>query len=153
LPHERPTIFRPPNSTQEPANGFRAVPAVGTNLTDLGLWNVFANPDMPEPQDKIRNILCDDEQPCSVSQSDLLNRAIARFKTPGLRDLGHSNPFMHTGQFDTLDDVLEFYREMSDLAREGRLRNRADQLRQIALRERDVPPLAAFLKSLNEDYQ
>jgi cytochrome c peroxidase len=144
-----------PATEQHPgaSERFRAIPAVGTNLTDLGLWNVFANPDMPEPQDKIRNILCDDEQPCSVSQSDLLNRAIARFKTPGLRDLGHSNPFMHTGQFDTLDDVLEFYREMSDLAREGRLRNGADQLRQIALRESDVPPLVAFLKSLNEDYQ
>ena len=72
-----------PATEQHPGSSerFRAVPAVGTTLTDLGLWNVFANPDMPEPQDKIRNILCDDEQPCSVSQSDLLNRAIARFKT------------------------------------------------------------------------
>ncbi len=144
-----------PATEQHPtaSERFRAVPAAGTTLTDLGLWNVFANPDMPEPQDKIRNILCNEEQPCSVSQSELLNRAIARFKTPGLRDLGHSAPFMHNGQFDTLDDVLEFYREMSDLAREGKLRNGADQLRQIALRESDVAPLAAFLKSLNEDYQ
>ena len=144
-----------PATEQHPMAGerFRAVPAAGTTLTDLGLWNIFANPDMPEPQDKIRNILCDDEQPCSVAQSELLNRAIARFKTPGLRDLGHSAPFMHTGQFDTLQDVIRFYIEMSDLARQGKLRNVAPQLQGISLKDEDVVSVVAFLKSLNEDYQ
>jgi cytochrome c peroxidase len=122
-------------------------------LTDLGLWNIFANPDMPTPQSKIRTILCEDDHPCSASQSDLLNRAIARFKTPGLRDLGHSAPFMHTGQFDTLDDVLTFYRDVADLARAGQLRNGATQLQGIALNPDDLGSLAAFLQSLNEDYQ
>ncbi len=144
-----------PATEQHPGSSerFRAVPAVGTTLTDLGLWNVFANPDMPEPQDKIRNILCDDEQPSSVSQSDLLNRAIARFKTPGLRDLAHSAPFMHNGQFDTLDNVIDFYKDVSDQARAGTLRNGATQLQGIALLGNDVAPLVAFLNSLNEDYQ
>jgi cytochrome c peroxidase len=144
-----------PATEHHPAAGerFRAVPAAGTTLTDLGLWNVFANPDIPVPQDKIRNILCDDEQPCSVAQSELLNRAIARFKTPSLRDLGHSAPFMHTGQFDTLEDVIRFYIEMSELARAGTLRNGAEQLRGIALTDSDVTSLVAFLQSLNEDYQ
>ncbi|MBL8037947.1 MAG: hypothetical protein JNN16_10645 [Nitrospira sp.] len=144
-----------PATEQHPtaSERFRAIPAAGTTLTDLGLWNVFANPDKPEPQAKIRNILCDEDQPCSASQSELLNRAIARFKTPSLRDLGHSAPFMHNGQFDSLDDVLEFYQEVSDLARNGTLRNGATQLRGIALKPADLVPLAAFLKSLNEDYQ
>ncbi|MGZ8386325.1 MAG: hypothetical protein ACXWWI_10210, partial [Nitrospira sp.] len=58
-----------PSTEQHPvaSERFRSVPAAGTTLTDLGLWNVFANPDMPAPQDKIRNILCDDAQPCSAS--------------------------------------------------------------------------------------
>ncbi|MBS0168128.1 hypothetical protein ACYX34_17775 [Nitrospira sp. CMX1] len=144
-----------PATEQHPtaSERFRAIPAAGTTLTDLGLWNVFANSDKPEPQAKIRNILCDEDQPCSASQSELLNRAIARFKTPSLRDLGHSAPFMHNGQFDSLDDVLEFYQEVSDLARNGTLRNGATQLRGIALKPADLVPLAAFLKSLNEDYQ
>jgi hypothetical protein len=49
-------------AAQEP---FRAIP-VSTNagLTDLGVWNVFRNPDMPAPQTKIRAILCDDQVPC-----------------------------------------------------------------------------------------
>ena len=37
--------------------------------------------------------------PCPAD-SVLLDEAIARFKTPGLRDLGHSAPYMHNGQFD-----------------------------------------------------
>ncbi len=144
-----------PATEQHPqaSERFRAVPAAGTTLTDLGLWNVFANPDMPGPQDKIQNILCDDAQPCSVSQSDLLNRAIARFKTPGLRDLGHSAPFMHNGQFATLNDVIDFYIDVSDQARAETLRNGAPQLQGIALTHSDITPLVAFLKSLNEDYQ
>jgi len=144
-----------PATEQHPtaSERFRAVPSVGTTFTDLGLWNIFANPDMPTPQPKIRTILCDEDQPCSASQTDLLNRAVARFKTPGLRDLGHSAPFMHNGQFDTLDDVLTFYRDVADLARAGELRNGATQLQGIALNPNDLGPLAAFLQSLNEDYQ
>ncbi len=144
-----------PATEQHPgaSERFRAVPSAGTTLTDLGLWNVFANPDIPEPQAKIRTILCEDEQPCSVPQNELLNRAIARFKTPGLRDLGHSAPFMHNGQFDTLSDVIDFYIEISKQARAGMLRNGATQLRGIALKPDNIVPLQAFLKSLNEDYQ
>ncbi len=60
---------------------------------------------------------------------------------------------MHNGQFDTLDNIIGFYRGVSDQARAGMLRNGAAQLQGIALTAGDVAPLVAFLKSLNEDYQ
>jgi len=138
-------------TAQEP---FRSIPMLANPaLTDLGIWNVFANPDIPNPQAKIRTLLCDNQVPCLLTDATLLDRAIARFKTPGLRDLGHSAPFMHTGQFDTLDDTLAFYRVVSTQARAATLRNGAAQLQGIALNAGDVAPLVAFLKSLNEDYQ
>jgi cytochrome c peroxidase len=102
---------------------------------------------------KIRAILCDDQQPCPLSDTVLLDRAIARFKTPGLRDLDHSAPYMHNGQFTTLDEIMTFYTEMSTLARAGTLRNGAPELRGIALAAADAMPLVKFLKALNEDYQ
>ncbi|MDN5940517.1 MAG: hypothetical protein L0H94_01430 [Nitrospira sp.] len=144
-----------PATQQHPAASgrFRAVPSAGTTLTDLGVWNVFANPDMPNPQAKIRTILCDDQVPCPLSDSALLGRAIARFKTPSLRDLSHSAPFMHNGQFATLNDIIDFYIDVSDQARAGTLRNGAVQLQGIALTAGDSAALVAFLKSLNEDYQ
>lgn len=132
---------------------FRSIPSDGTTLTDLGVWNVFGNPDMPAAQMKIRTILCDDQQPCPLSETVLLDRAVARFKTPGLRDLDHSAPYMHNGQFTTLDEIITFYRDTSTLARAGTLRNGAPELKGIALTAADAVPLVGFLKALNEDYQ
>ncbi|MEO5957267.1 MAG: hypothetical protein ABIR36_16475 [Nitrospiraceae bacterium] len=133
---------------------FREIPILANPaLTDLGAWNIFANPDKPSPQAKIKNILCNDQQPCLVPDATLLDQSIARFKTAGLRDLGHSNPYMHNGQFDTLDDIIGFYRGVSAQARAGTLRNGAAELQGMALTAGDVASLVAFLKSLNEDYQ
>ena len=144
-----------PATEQHPgaSERFRSIPSDGTTLTDLGAWNVFANPDMPAAQAKIRAILCDDQQPCLLSDATLLDRAIARFKTPSLRDLSHSAPYMHNGQFNTLDDIITFYRDSSTLARLGTLRNGATELRGIALTAGNTASLIAFLRSLNEDYQ
>jgi cytochrome c peroxidase len=91
--------------------------------------------------------------PCPLSDAALLDLAIARFKTPGLRDLSHSAPYMHNGQFATLTDIINFYIDASNQARAGTLRNGALQLQGIALTAGDVVSLVAFLKSLNEDYQ
>ena len=133
---------------------FREIPLLANpTLTDLGVWNIFANLDVPGPQAKIRTILCDDQVPCPLTDAVLLDRAIARFKTPGLRDLAHSNPYMHTGQFDTLDNIIGFYRGVSTQARAGTLRNGATQLQGMALTAGDTASLVAFLNSLNEDYQ
>jgi len=145
-----------PGTENHPAASerFRAIPVLSNPaLTDLGVWNIFANPDIPNTQSKINVILCDDQVPCPLSDSTLLDRAIARFKTPGLRDLSHSAPYMHNGQFDTLEQVVEFYREISDLQRANSLRNGDPELGGIAVTTQDVSSLAAFLKALNEDYQ
>ena len=108
---------------------------------------------MPGPQAKIRAILCEEQSAPCPGNNILLPTAIARFKTPGLRDLSHSAPYMHTGQFDT-EDIIGFYVGSSNQARLGTLRNGANALRGIALiPANDRGPLVAFLKSLNEDYQ
>ena len=145
-----------PETEQHPtASGrFRSIPSAGTTLTDLGVWNIFLNPDIPNPQAKIRAILCDEHLPAACPADNvLLDEAIARFKTPGLRDLGHSAPYMHNGQFDTLDEAVGFYLGTSNRAAAGTLRNGTNAVRGIALLPADIAPLAAFLKSLNEDYQ
>jgi cytochrome c peroxidase len=143
-----------PATEQHPtaSERFRSIPSASTTLTDLGVWNVFRNDDMPAPQTKIRAILCDGQMPCPADDV-LLLRAIARFKTPGLRDLSHSAPYMHNGQFNTLNDIITFYRDTSTLARAGTLRNGAPELQGIALTAGDATALVAFLRALNEDYQ
>jgi len=142
--HEHPHYLEP----------FRAIPtAVDPTLTDLGIWNIFANPDMPAPQATIRALLCQERPAPCPADSHLLPASIARFKTPGLRDLGHSAPYMHNGQFDRLEDVVAFYIDSANLARQGKLRNGAPALSGIILDRQDIARLTAFLKSLNEDYE
>lgn len=129
--------------------------------TDLGLWNIFANPDMPKPQAKLKNILCSQlkqakgrsVQPNNCSNQALLKTAIAAFKTPLLRDPGHSNPYMHSGQFTDLRQVIRFYISTSAMAKMNLLRNPDKALSNISLNNQDIEPLVAFLKSLNEDYE
>lgn len=133
---------------------FRSVPdAANPQLTDLGVWNIFANPDFPSTQDAIHSILCEVLPPGCAPDDVLLPATIARFKTPGLRDLGHSAPYMHTGQFDSLEAIIGLYRGVSNLARTGTLRNGDTELEKIVLIAGDTTPLVDFLKSLNEDYE
>ncbi len=141
---------------------FRDIPtAEKRGRTDLGLWNIFQNPDFPKPQRRIWRLLCKDAlngkkgffniiQRCHPNK--LLRQAIARFKTPSLRDLGHSAPYNHTGQADTLVDVIRLDMKSSNLARNGELRNADRELKKIGLTEQDIAPLVLFVRSLNEDY-
>lgn len=161
-----PSAFLPATSNHpDYQEVFRAIPQVqDPRLTDLGVWNVVLNPDLPVPQLKISRIICDDQvveargkpalqallRRCLPDQ--LLDAAAARFKTPGLRDLSHSGPYFHTGQFATIEDVLAFYAKASGLKRLGMLRNGAEEIGRITIIPADFNSLAAFLRSLNEDY-
>lgn len=144
-----PTQPQHPSSDEGP---FASVPSVDRpGHTDLGLWNVFLNPSFPKPQDALLRLLRR-AHPGISDPSVLLTKTIAVFKTPGLRDLGHSAPYLHTGRMNGLEDVVRFYGRFSNLMREGKVRNGAPELARVYLSDEDVSPLAAFLRSLNEDY-
>ena len=138
------------------AEPFRSVPhSADFSLTDLGVWNIFANPDFPKPQSNLTQILCQQLTGTvpDCAPATLLPKTIAIFKTPGLRDLSHSAPYMHTGQFDTLDQIVQFYVDSANKGRAGTLRNGARELTGIALQPADAANLVAFLRALNEDYE
>jgi cytochrome c peroxidase len=143
--------YLPPSSNYLRASGrFRAPPVAGKpGYADLGAWNVFANPDMPKPQQALTQILCGDK-PCEPEA--VLPLTVAVFKTASVRDLGQSNPYFHSGAFDTIEEALHFYEGVSALARAGKLRNGSPEIAGIHLAPTDIAPLAAFLRSLNEDY-
>lgn len=77
----------------------------------------------------------------------------AAFKTPGLRDVARRAPYMHAGQFETLEDVVAHYVRSpaavvghSELAHAGR--GHAERL-PIRLSQGEAGDLVAFLKSLS----
>jgi len=138
--------FRSPAKPGEPA------------YTDLGLWSVFANPDLPRPQARLTAFMCEQWKKNISSAStrctpeSLLPHTIARFRTPLLRDLGHSNPYMHNGAFDSLESVVAFYVDMTGRAERKQLRNPPMEYAQMTLGSSDIPALTAFIRALNEDY-
>ncbi len=119
-------------------------------FADLGLWNVYLNPDIPNPQASLNMIVCATASNCAVDQG--LATTIAQFKTPTLRDLEDSAPYFHNGSKPKFNDVVNFYIQSAQLARQGKLRNAPVEFAGMSLSADDVDALVAFLKALTEDY-
>ena len=66
------------------------------------------------------------------------------FKTPTLREVEHSTPYMHDGSIDTLDAVVDYY------DRGGNRHTLLDpELRPLGLSESEKRELVAFLRALS----
>lgn len=128
----------------------RAASASNAEFADLGLWNVYLNPDFPNPQPGLEGVVCAPGKDCSVDEG--LALTIAEFKTPVLRDLEDSAPYFHNGSALTFNDVIEHYISMSALAHGGQMRNAPLEFAQMSIDQDDVAALVAFLQSLTEDY-
>jgi len=64
---------------------------------------------------------------------------IGAFKTPSLRNVAERPPYMHAGQFATLEEVLAFYQQRAD----------NPELGHRDLTDRELKQLVAFLKTLS----
>jgi len=67
----------------------------------------------------------------------------AAFRTPGLRGVALTAPYMHSGQLATLEAVVDFYAAAGE--RDGAV---VSDLPAISLDEGEKADLVAFLKSL-----
>lgn len=71
------------------------------------------------------------------------------FRTPSLRNVAVTGPYMHNGSLRTLYEVISFYN-----AGGGQSPNRSPKLRPLGLNEYEKEALIAFLLSLtDQDYQ
>ena len=69
------------------------------------------------------------------------------FRSPSLRFIRHTAPYMHDGSMQTLDDVLAFY--AAGGRREGGLgKNASERIRPFELSGTEKAALLAFLNSL-----
>ena len=139
---KRKGIFRRPASEEHPA------------YTDLGAWNIFQNSDYPLPQESIYNLICRSEGKDECKSAEhALARSLGRFKTPSIRDMGHSAPFMHNGQISDLHALIGFYIAAAQSSKQGLIRNGAEELSDIDFQGKDIQPMFLFLVSLYEDYE
>jgi len=69
-----------------------------------------------------------------------------KFRTPSLREVALTAPYMHNGSLATLDDVMDFYNRGG-----GVHPNKSPLLRPLGLGDGDKRALVEFLKSLTGD--
>ena len=149
---QNPDLYMPASANHPNASERFRHPAVAGNpvYADLGLWNVYLNSDIPNPQANLTTVVCAVATNCATDQG--LATTIAQFKTPTLRDLEDSAPYFHNGSKAKFDDVVAFYIRSSQLARQRKLRNGAAEFAGMSLSSEDIDALVAFLKALTEDY-
>ena len=69
-----------------------------------------------------------------------------KFRTPSLRELKYTAPYMHNGAFFELDEVIDFYDEGG-----GQDSNKSPLLKKLGLSDEEKEDLLAFLESLSSD--
>ena len=69
-----------------------------------------------------------------------------KFRTPTLREVDRTAPYMHNGVFATLEDVVDFYDKGG-----GRGPNKSPRLKPLGLKVDERKALVEFLKSLSGD--
>lgn len=122
-----------------PSRQYREIPSLKKpGCADLGYWNF-----VDVKNSSLRRAGENDDR--------FLQRMIATFKTPTLRDLAFTYPYMHTGGFTTVESALTELMRLSEMARAGHVREGDDELAKIMIAEGDVGPLVAFLMTLNDD--
>jgi len=73
---------------------------------------------------------------------------MGEFKTPGLRNVERTAPYMHDGRFATLDDVLQFYGDLPGVVTLG---HREESLLPLKWTGEEKADLAEFLRSLTDE--
>jgi cytochrome c peroxidase len=71
-----------------------------------------------------------------------------RFKTPSLRNVALTGPYMHEGRFKTLTEVLEFYSTLEGAVQLDH--HREQVLKPLGLTAGEISDLEAFLRSLTD---
>ena len=89
-----------------------------------------------------------DKEPRDLGRYELTGRDEdkGRFKTPSLRNVAVTAPYMHDGTFRTLEEVIEFYN------RGGQTNPYLDRtIRPLGLPKREKLDLIALLHALTSD--
>lgn len=78
------------------------------------------------------------------------------FRTPTLRNLNLTAPYMHNGIHNTLEEVMEFYEEVGEGDDDQRNANVSEgqldeEIRDLELDDDHVAAIIAFLNTLNDD--
>ena len=123
---------------------------------DLGMWTVFANPDLPHIQQDLKTIIAQSlpEFPIAeMSDEEILPLTLGMSKTPSIRNIGHSAPYFRDGHARNLEMVMAAYITFGMGSRRGVIAPVDPKMKNIHMHAPHSGFLVDFVKSLNEDYE
>lgn len=82
-----------------------------------------------------------------VSFNKIHNRA---FKTPSIRNIEITAPYMHNGAYTTLDQILDFYNKGGGIGLNFKLENQTLPFDSLSLSKNELNDIKAFLLSLTD---
>jgi cytochrome c peroxidase len=96
----------------------------------------------------------DDAESARAQQMLYVNDAagsLGHFKTPGLRNVALTAPYMHQGQLATLDAVVKHYSTLETAAAPADPSHIEALIRPLGLTDREIGEVVAFLESLSSE--
>ena len=102
---------------------------------------------VPATTDTIHPVLDDDPGRYAILPDSFLQHA---FKTPGLRNIALTAPYMHNGVYKTLEEVVEFYNKGGGAGMGLNVPNQTLPATPLQLTDKEKKELIAFLKTLTD---
>lgn len=75
---------------------------------------------------------------------------IGKFKTPTLRNVAVTGPYMHNGKHKTLREVIEYYNDMSNFPIHGNTHPDVKEQRERPLTSQEIDDMVEFMKALTD---
>ena len=123
------------------------VPQVGPNVPDVDEGRFIGIPSLLAHEFNTASQFRDGDDPGKVSAlTARVETDIGRFRTPALRGVSETAPYLHTGELETLREVVEFYNAGG--AADGFSGKKSPALVPLNLTEMEISDLVAFLESL-----
>lgn len=73
------------------------------------------------------------------------------FRTPTIRNIGSTAPYMHNGVFTTLEEVMEFYNNGGGMGHGLQVENQSLASDSFQLNETEIDQIIVFMKALTEE--
>ena len=100
------------------------------------------------PMDAAGTKLSDDEGRYKYNMMPQLKNA---YKTPGLRNVALTAPYMHNGVYNTLEEVVDFYNKGGGKGLGLQVDNQTLPFDKLNLTDQEIKDLISFMKTLNDE--
>lgn len=99
------------------------------------------------PEDSVNKKLDPD-----IGRENITHSSIHRFafKTPGIRNIALTSPYMHNGAFRTLDQVLDFYNKGGGVGLKFKVENQTLPFDSLGLSKKELSDIKSFLLALTD---